>query len=442
MSQPPAASLSSADASSACLAASDCGPLCRRMVIRALRDMPRGRLRLELPEGGALEFGSPADAHATTLPLGLSPSATLRVRRPAFFSKCVLSGDIGFAESYVDGDWDTPDLASLISWFILNVEHAPTLSGSVHHRGRSFFLNWLRLANRLGQLLRPNSRATARRNIAEHYDLSNEFFQLWLDPSMMYSSARWPSHAPELPLEEAQREKNDALCRSLRLSPSDHVLEIGTGWGGFSIHAATTYGCRVTTLTISRRQYELARRRVHEAGLADRVEVRFEDYRDHPGAYDKIVSIEMMEALGHRYLPVYCDTLAARLKPDGLLALQFITCPDDRYEQMRRGVDFIQKHIFPGSLLLSLNRVNQELSRAGGFVLHRVEDFGQDYARTLRLWRDSFEEKREEVLALGGFDERFIRKWRYYLCYCEAAFAMRNISVVQTLHTRANNIRF
>jgi cyclopropane-fatty-acyl-phospholipid synthase len=150
----------------------------------------------------------------------------------------------------------------------------------------------------------------------------------------------------------------------------------------------------------------------------------------------------MMEALGHDYLPVYCDTLAARLKPEGLLALQFITCPDDRYAELRRGVDFIQKHIFPGSLLLSLNRVNQQLARAGGFTLHRLEDFGQDYARTLRLWRESFEGKREQVLALGGFDERFIRKWRYYLCYCEAAFAMRNISVVQTLHTRANNISF
>jgi cyclopropane-fatty-acyl-phospholipid synthase len=444
MSQEPTASAATAvDSASAYLGAADhCGPLCRRMVLRAFRDMQQGHLRLELPEGGAVDFGSHARALATPLPPGLSASASLRVHRPGFFQKCVLAGDVGFAESYLDGDWDTPDLASLIAWFILNVEHAPTLSGSSNKRGRSFFLNALRFANRLGQLLRPNSRATARRNIAEHYDLSNEFFELWLDPTLMYSSARWPAEAPELTLEQAQREKNEALCRSLRLSPRDHVLEIGTGWGGFSIHAATTHGCRVTTLTISRRQYELARRRVQEAGLADRVEVRFEDYRDHAGSYDKIVSIEMMEALGHDYLPVYCDTLAARLKPEGLLALQFITCPDDRYAELRRGVDFIQKHIFPGSLLLSLNRVNQQLARAGGFTLHRLEDFGQDYARTLRLWRESFEGKREQVLALGGFDERFIRKWRYYLCYCEAAFAMRNISVVQTLHTRANNISF
>lgn len=418
-----------------------CGPLCRRLVLRAFRDMQQGHLRIELPEGGHVEFGSRARALATPLPCGLSATARIRVRRPAFFSKCVLAGDIGFAESYLDGDWETDDLASLIGWFVLNVEHAPTLSGSANKHGRSFFINALRFANRLGHLLRPNSRATARRNIAEHYDLSNEFFQLFLDPSLMYSSARWPADAQHLSLADAQREKNDALCRSLRLSPADHVLEIGTGWGGFSIHAATTYGCRVTTLTISRQQHDLAVARIAAAGLSDRVTVLMEDYRDHAGTYDKIVSIEMMEALGHDYLPVYCDTLAARLKPDGLLALQFITCPDDRYAELRRGVDFIQKHIFPGSLLLSLNRVNQQLARAGGFTLHRLEDFGQDYARTLRLWRDAFEKKKDAVLALG-FDERFLRKWRYYLCYCEAAFAMRNISVVQTLHTRANNIGF
>jgi cyclopropane-fatty-acyl-phospholipid synthase len=420
-------------------ATGNCGPLCRRMVFASLRDMRLGHLLMHLPEGATVEFGSASDARARSLPGSLSAAAVIRVRRPVFFSKCVLSGDIGFAESYIDGDWDTPDLASLIAWFILNVEHAPTLSGSRKKNGRAFFINWLRLANRLGHLLRPNSRSLARRNIAEHYDLSNDFFSLWLDPSMMYSSARWPAEAPELPLEEAQREKNEALCRSLRLRPSDHVLEIGTGWGAWSIHAAATHGCRVTTLTISRQQYEFARRRVAEAGLTDRVDVRLEDYREHAGRYDKIVSIEMMEALGHDYLPTYCETLASRLKPDGLLALQFITCPDHRYEELRRGVDFIQKHIFPGSLLLSLNRVNEQLARAGGFQLHRIEDCGPDYGRTLRLWREAFEARREQVLGLG-FDERFLRKWRYYLAYCEAAFSMRHISVVQTLHTRPNNL--
>lgn len=428
------------DTAAACLAAPDsCGPICRRMVLASLRDMKLGHLRIDLPEGGHVEFGSATDARARVMPAGLSASAHIRVRSPEFFSKCVLSGDIGFAESYLDGDWTTPDLSSVIGWFILNIEHAPTLSGSRNRGLRALSLNWLRLVNRLKHLLRPNTRATARRNIAEHYDLSNDFFALFLDPSMMYSSALWPAGAQHLSLEAAQREKNDALCRDLRLKPSDHVLEIGTGWGGWSLHAASAYGCRVTTLTISKQQYDLARRRVAEAGLADRVEVRLEDYRDHVGSYDKIVSIEMMEAIGHKYLPVYCDTLAARLKPAGLLALQFITCPDDRYDQLRKGVDFIQKHIFPGSLLLSLNRVNQHLARAGGFQLHAIRDFGPDYARTLRLWRETFETKHDRVRELG-FDDRFIRKWRYYLCYCEAAFALRNISVVQTLHTRANNL--
>ena len=431
---------SSFDSTASYLAEPDsCGPLCRRMVIASLRDMRLGHLHIELPEGGFIEFGSRADALTRTLPAGLSPSAYLRVRRPAFFSKCVLSGDIGFAESYLDGDWSTPDLPSLLAWFLLNIEHAPTLSGSSKNTLRSFPLNWLRLINRLRHLLRPNSRFLARRNIAEHYDLSNEFFALFLDPSMMYSSARWPADAPGLSLADAQREKNDALCRSLQLKPSDHVLEIGSGWGGWCIHAATTYGCRVTTLTLSKQQYDLTLARIREAGLTDLIEVRLEDFRDHTGDYDKIVSIEMMEALGHDYLPAYCDSIAAFLKPDGLLALQFITCPDTRYEQLRKGVDFIQKHIFPGSLLLSLNRVNQQLARAGGLHLHHLEDFGPDYARTLRHWRDTFETKHDAVLALG-FDERFIRKWRYYLCYCEAAFAMRNISVVQTLHSRANNL--
>ncbi|MET0261421.1 MAG: cyclopropane-fatty-acyl-phospholipid synthase family protein [Rariglobus sp.] len=416
-----------------------CGPLCRRMVIASFREMNLGYLRLELPEGGVVEFGSRVDSQTRRMPEGVASTAHIRVVRPAFFSKCVLSGDIGFAEAYLDGDWTTPDLTSVISWFILNIEHAPTLSGSSRSTWRNVPLNWLRIVNRLRHLLRPNSRASARRNIAEHYDLSNEFFSLFLDPSMMYSSARWPSHAPQLPLEEAQRLKNDALCKSLRLTPSDRVLEIGTGWGGWCIHAAMTYGCHVTTLTLSQQQYEFTKRRIADAGLTSLIEVRLEDFRDHAGSYDKIVSIEMMEALGHRYLPVYCDTLAARLKPDGLLALQFITCPDHRYAALRRNVDFIQKHIFPGSLLLSLNRVNEQLARAGGFVLHQIDDFGPDYAKTLRLWRESFEKRRDHVIDLN-FNETFIRKWRYYLSYCEAAFAMRNISVVQTLHTRANNL--
>lgn len=409
--------------------------LWQRAVLDAFGAMQRGRLTVELPGGALHEIGgTPLDR---ALPLGLPAHAHLRVRREAFFKKCFWAGDIGFAESYIDGDWDTPDLAAVIAFFILNVDSAPTLSGS--QRGRSAALNLLRFANRMGHALRPNTRAIARRNIAEHYDLSNDFFALWLDPSLMYSAAKWPAHAPDLALEAAQREKNDALCRHLRLKPTDRVLEIGTGWGGWSLHAARTYGCHVTTVTISRQQFELARQRVIDAKLADRVDVQLRDFRDITGSFDKIVSIEMVEALGHKYQATFAEVVSRLLKPEGLLALQFITCPDSRYGQFRRGVDFIQKHIFPGSLLLSPNRLNDLLARAGGFVLHAMDDFGPDYARTLRLWRESFEAKREQVRALG-FDERFERKWTYYLCYCEAAFALRNISVVHTLHTRANNL--
>ncbi len=362
-----------------------------RTILAALRGMPHGRLQLDLPDCTHV-FGDRSAILAGVAP-GVSNYAFVRVRRPdAFFKKCLLHGDIGFAESYIDGDWDSPDLTAVVGWFVLNHENAPTLSGS--RRAQSLALNLLRAADRLGHLLRPNNRTIARRNIAEHYDLSNDFFALWLDETMMYSAAKW--ERADATLHEAQVAKNDALCRQLRLKPDDHVLEIGTGWGGWSLHAATKYGCRVTTVTISQQQHDLAVKRIAAA----------------------------------------CARL---LKPDGLLALQFITVPDHRYEALRTGVDFIQKHIFPGSLLLSVNRLNGLLAEKGGLVLHAFDDFGRDYAKTLRIWRDSFHAKLDRVRALG-FDERFIRKWRYYLCYCEAAFAMRHISVVHTLHTRANNL--
>lgn len=408
----------------------------RRMVLEAFHEMHRGCMRIELPDGAIYELGTPAEA-GLLLPQGVSAQAQLRLSDEAFFKKCFWSGDIGFAESFLDGDWTTPDLTAVIANFILNCDRAPTLSGSRQETSPVF--NLLRQINRVRHLVRPNTRSIARRNIREHYDLSNEFFALWLDPSMMYSSAYWPAGREQLSLEAAQREKNDALCRHLRLRPADRVLEIGSGWGGWSIHAAKNYGCRVTTITISQRQYDLARQRIAAAGLSERVEVQLRDFRDVEGSFDKVVSIEMVEALGHRYQPAFAETVARVLKPDGLLALQFITCPDARYEALRRGVDFIQKHIFPGSLLLSLNRMNGLLGAAGGLVLHHMEDFGPDYARTLRLWRGRFEAVLPQVRALG-FDERFIRKWTYYLCYCEAAFALRNISVVHTVHTRPNNL--
>jgi cyclopropane-fatty-acyl-phospholipid synthase len=405
-----------------------------RTVLASFASLPLGRLQIELPDGTSRIHGDPALVRAA-LTEGVANHAFIRVRNPAFFTKCLLHGDIGFAEAFIDGDWETPDLTAVVAWFVLNHRHAPTLSGSTH--ARSIALNLLRFSDRVHHLLRPNSRATARRNIAEHYDLSNEFFSLWLDESMMYSAAKW--ERADATLHEAQVAKNDALCRHLRLKPSDRVLEIGTGWGGWSLHAAQKYGCRITTVTLSKQQHDLAVRRIAAAGLTDRIEVKIQDYRDITGRFDKIVSIEMLEAVGHKFLPEYAAACNRLLKPDGLLALQFITVPDHRYEALRDGVDFIQKHIFPGSLLLSVNRLNALLSEKGGFVLHAFEDFGSDYAKTLRLWRTEFHGNLDRVRNLG-FDERFIRKWHYYLCYCEAAFALRHISVVHTLHSRANNL--
>jgi len=419
------------------------GGLYQRLTLRALAQMPSGQLHLELPDGTVHRLGGRQNVqwHTTALApaaLAIPQVAAIKVRRSAFFEKCVLHGDIGFAEAFMDGDWETPDLAAVIAWFVLNVDRSPSLSGS---RAKAFGVNLLRAANRLSHLLRPNSRHTAARNIHEHYDLSNDFFRLWLDPSMMYSCARW--ERPEFTLDQAQRAKNEALCNKLRLTAADHVLEIGTGWGGWSLHAAKNYGCRVTSLTISKEQYDLARQNIAAAGLADRIEVRLQDYRDLPAGeqFDKLVSIEMLEAVGHRYLEDWCLVVARALKPDGLMALQFITCADNRYDEIRRGVDFIQKHVFPGSLLLSVNRINDLLARTGGFVLHALDDMSQDYARTLHTWREAFNQRAADVQSLG-FDERFLRKWNYYLAYCEAAFAMRNISVVQTVHTRPNNLAF
>jgi len=409
----------------------------RRLVLGLFEPMRKGRLTLELPDGSQILFGNRLEAPQTDLPMGIPAAARIHIRDERFFQRCALAGDIGFGESYVEGEWDSPDVRAVIAWFLLNIDHAPTLSGSARRKAQGWMVNLMRFTNRIGHSLRRNTPAKARRNIRDHYDVSNAFFQNLLDPSMMYSSGIWAG--ADDTLEQAQARKNEELCRLLRLSPTDRVLEVGTGWGGWSLHAASRHGCHVTTLTISEKQYLLALERVRRAGLSDRIDVQLADFREWRGSYDKIVSIEMMEALGHHYLPDFCKFLDRSLNKDGLLALQFITCPDARYAQFRRGVDYIQKHVFPGSLLLSLNRVNDLLSRAGGFVLNHVADYGTDYSRTLREWRNNLNSRRQEIERLG-FGERFFRSWHYYLTYCEAAFAMRNISVVQTLHTRGNNL--
>ena len=395
--------------------------LARRLVLNELAKLKRGRLTLRLPEGTELVLG---DSRA-------QGGARLEVADDNAFRRIMLAADIGLTEGYMEGEWDSPDLNAVIGFFIENIDPTPGMSGSA---SKAVGVGLVRIADRIGHLLRPNDKKTVRKNISEHYDVSNDFFRLFLDPSMMYSSARWEGTAS---LEQAQTNKNESLCRFLQLKPTDHVIEIGTGWGGWALHAVKKYGCRVTSLTISKAQHDLAVERIQAAGLADRISVKLEDFRDHQGSYDKCVSIEMMEALGHKYLPAFCESIGRLLKPDGIAAFQYITCPDSRYVQFRDGVDFIQKHIFPGSLLLSINRVGDLMTEKSGFQLERLEEFGIDYARTLDAWCNAFESKLEQVRGMG-FDERFIRKWRLYFRYCQAAFEHRNIGVVQAVYVRPN----
>lgn len=393
------------------------------IVVRALRRLRRGRLELTLPSGETIAIGDSA----------AEERAEIRITHDQFFEKCVLYGDIGFGEAFVDGDWETDDIAAVIRWLILNVENAPGMSGSRAGRG---LVNLLAAANRLMHLMRPNSRKKSRDNIREHYDLSNGLYELFLDDSMTYSSGLFRARES---LEEAQAAKYRRLCEQLQLKAGDHVLEIGCGWGGFCCFAAHHYGCRVTAVTISKAQLDYATRRVEREGLTDLITVELQDYRDLVGKFDKIVSIEMLEAVGDAYVDGYFEQCSKLLKPDGLLALQMITCPDGRYDSFRKGVDWIQKHIFPGSLLMSVGRVNQAVNRTGQFFLHDLKDMGASYARTLRHWRARFNARLDRVRELG-FDDAFIRKWNYYLSYCEAAFDMRNISVTQVVFTRPNNL--
>lgn len=399
------------------------GDFYQRIVMQSLRQMTLGCLNLELPDGTFVIIGQPDS----------KVSASVRIIRKTFFKRCVLFGDIGFGEAYTDGDWETDDITRVISWFILNLEHSPGMSGS---RANKFIVNFLGWQNRFRHWLNGNSLATSRRNISFHYDLGNDFYKTFLDPTMTYSSGLFMD--PAQTLEQAQTAKYDRLCRKLQLKPGEHLLEIGSGWGGFSLHAAKNYGCKITTATISQEQFNFARALFQNENLAGQIEITLQDYRKLTGKFDKIVSIEMLEAVGDEFLETYFAKCHELLKPGGLLALQMITCPDSRHDSLRKNVDWIQKHIFPGSLLLSIHRVNQALRRTGDLFLYDLKDLGLSYAETLKRWRITFNQNEASVRALK-FDSRFIRKWNYYLSYCEAAFAMRNISVVQALYTRPNN---
>ena len=398
--------------------------LYENIVLRRLARMDKGRLELELPDGSCLTIGDGLDA----------VRAHIRICDPEFYQRCILYGDIGFGEAYVDGLWDTDDITAVISWALLNVDRAPGISGN---KTRTLVLNILKWWNRRKYFKRANTLKGSRQNISDHYDLSNEFFRLFLDETMTYSSAYFRRDG--MTLEEAQLAKYERLCQQLHLSRADHVLEIGSGWGFGAVYMARRYGCRVTSVTISAEQYHLATKRVKAEGLEDLIQIRLEDYRKLSGQFDKIVSVEMLEAVGHKYLDTYFSKCNELLKRDGVLALQVITCPDSRYESMRKGVDWIQKHIFPGSLLPSVSAINAAINRAGEMTLVDLKDLGLHYAATLKIWFLHFNSRLEQVKAMG-FDDRFIRKWNYYLCYCEAAFRMRNIHVMQLIYTRPNNM--
>lgn len=347
------------------------------------------------------------------------------VHSPRLFPRTVLGGLIGAAESYMDGEWTCTDLTALIRVFIQNLDTRTRLNSGLARLTRPLL--------RLGHWLRGNSLSGSRKNTAAHYDLSNDFFALFLDETMMYSSAFFERN--DMSLVEASTAKNDRLCQMLQLSPHDHLLEIGTGWGGFAIHAAAQYGCRVTTTTISKKQFALATERVAQAGLSAKITVLQKDYRLLDGQYDKMVSIEMIEAVGRDYLDGFFKRCGELLKPHGAMALQAITIQDRFFEQHARSVDFIKKHIFPGSCLPSIARMLDATRKYTDMNLVRLDEITPHYARTLKAWRERFVEKRDWVRAMG-FGEKFIRMWEFYLCYCEAGFAERHIGTVQMLLTK------
>lgn len=394
-----------------------------RVVLNALSKMTLGKLELTLTDGETLTFGNGED----------NISANIQVNHPDFFKSLALYGDIGFGEGYTLGLWDTSNITNVIKWVLLNIEHAPSVTGS---KVKSIALNLFKIVNKLTHVRRANTLAGSQKNISEHYDLNNDFFATFLDKTMTYSSGYFLNE--NVGLEDSQYAKYDRLAKQLRVKPTDHVLEIGSGWGGNAIFLAKNYGCKVTSVTISKEQQKLAVQRVKEEGLEDKVSIIIQDYRKIEGTFDKIVSIEMLEAVGHQYLETYFEKCQSLLKQDGIFAFQVITSPDCRYDKLRNGVDWIQKHIFPGSLLPSVAAINKAINNSGDLTMVDLKDMGLDYAKTLHLWYLEFNKHLDEVKLLG-FDETFIRKWNYYFNYCEAAFAMRNINVMQLVYTRPNN---
>lgn len=385
--------------------------LLKKLVLRQLSQLRHGNLTI-IENGERLSFGDPDGAL----------QGEVDVSHPALWSMLAGNGSIGAGEAYTLGYWNSPDLTTVVRLFVANMDLLDDMEGGLASLRRPLLkaLHWL---NR-------NTREGSRRNISAHYDLGNELFEQMLDPSMMYSSAIFSSADDSL--EQGQQHKLERICRKLELKAEDHLLEIGTGWGGMAIYAATHYGCRVTTTTLSREQFAYTQQKIEELGLQDRITLLLEDYRDLTGSYDKLVSIEMIEAVGQRFLSNYFEQCASLLKPDGLMLLQAITIRDQRYAQAARSVDFIQRYIFPGGSLPSVSRMLEVVGRDTDMNLHHMEDFGLHYARTLRLWYDNLRHNRQ-ALETRGYDEAFFRLWEFYLCYCEGGFLERSIGTAQLL---------
>ncbi|WP_375257638.1 class I SAM-dependent methyltransferase [Citreimonas sp.] len=351
------------------------------------------------------------------------PVAEIHIHNPDLFARLIREGDLGFCEAYMDGWWSTPDLMAFMD--LVHTDNDHIYDGFPGQR-------LVRAYEQLRFLLQRNSRRQAKRNISYHYDLGNEFYRLWLDDTMTYSSARFDTGQESM--EKAQIAKYASLVDQMGAKPGDHVLEIGCGWGGFAEYAAKERGLRVTGLTISEEQFRFAQDRINAAGLQDRVTLKLQDYRDERGTYDGIASIEMFEAVGEKYWPVYFDTLRERLKPGANATLQIITVAHRRWAVYKRGVDFIQRYIFPGGMLPSPVILRQQVERAGLSVERSVE-FGKSYDKTLRRWHQTFNEKWDEIARLG-FDDRFRRMWNFYLTSCAASFAVENCDVTQITVSR------
>jgi cyclopropane-fatty-acyl-phospholipid synthase len=356
--------------------------------------------------------------------------ARIEVLDMGFYRQVALGGSIGAAESYMDKAWQADDLCRVIQILVRNRDLLDSMEGGLATLANQLLKVW-HFANR-------NSQQGSKKNIAAHYDLGNELFALFLDQHGMYSSATF--YQPELSLEEASTAKLERICQKLHLQPEDHVLEIGTGWGGFATYAAKNYGCHITTTTISKEQYQAAQQRIADAGVADRVTVLMQDYRDLQGRYDKLVSIEMIEAVGHHYLDTYLEQCAALLKPSGLALIQAITIEDRYYHQALKSVDFIKRYIFPGSFIPCVSAIIASASRCTDLRLTNLEDQGESYALTLNHWRKRFMAALDQVRA-QGYNEEFIRMWEFYLCYCEGGFREKSISNVQLLLAKPGNRR-